>query len=125
MIAAARAISAVRPTLKTLAACALFTCAAAASAQDRWNGADKPKHFAVSAVSAATVEGLFANSLSPLQRFGLAMAPGVAKELADMRRGGSGFSGKDLVADAIGAASGMALHGLIIRPGFIGFQLKF
>ena len=111
--------------LKTLAACALLAWAAAASAQDRWAGADKPKHVAVSAFSAVVVESLFAQTLHPVERFGLAMLPGVAKELADMRRGGSGFSSKDLVADAIGVASGMAFHGLVIRPGYVGINVKF
>ena len=111
--------------IKLIAACALFAMAAAASAQDRWNGADKPKHFAGSAVSAVVVEGLFAQTLHPVERFGLAMLPGVAKELADMRRGGSGFSAKDLAADALGVICVMAINGLVIRHGYIGINVKF
>ena len=87
-------------------------------------GADKPKHIAASAISAVVVESLFAQTLHPAQRFGLAMVPGVIKELADMRRGGSGFSGKDLVADALGVGLGMAGYAIVVRPGYVGFQIK-
>lgn len=112
-------------TLKTIAACALFACAAAASAQDRWLGEDKPKHVAVSAFSAVVVESLWVEDLHWLARFTIAMAPGVLKELADMRRGGSGFSGKDIAADALGVTGVMVFHGVVIRPGYIGMSLKF
>ena len=112
-------------TIKTLAACALLACAAAASAADHWNGSDKPKHIAASALSALVVESLFAETLTPAERFGLAMVPGIVKELADARRGGSGFSGKDIGADLIGVGLGMAFHGLVIRPNYVGIQLKF
>lgn len=112
-------------TIKTIAACALLALTSAASAQDRWNGADKPKHVALSAISAVAVESMFTDTLNPAQRFGLAMLPGVAKEIADMRRGGSGFSGKDIAADALGVLGGMAFHGLVIRPNYVGVNVKF
>ena len=111
--------------IKLIAACTLLTLTGAASAQDRWNGADKPKHIAVSAFSAVVVESVFADSLTPLQRVGLAMVPGVAKELFDMRKGGSGFSGKDLAADLAGVFAGVAYHGLVIRPGYVGINVRF
>ena len=111
--------------INLIAACALLALTSAASAQDRWTGDDKPKHIAVSAFSAVVVESVFADSLTPLQRVGLAMVPGVAKELLDMRRGGSGFSGKDIAADFVGVLSGVAYHGLIIRPGYVGINVKF
>ena len=114
-----------RHTIKTIAACALLAMSAAASAQDRWNGDDKPKHVAASAVSAVIVESMFAQTLHPVERFGLAMIPGIVKELADTRRGGSGFSGKDIAADALGVLGGMAFHGLVIRPNYVGVNVKF
>lgn len=111
---------------KTLVALLLSAAAASpALAQDRWNGADKPKHIAASAISAVVVEGMFSNTLPPATRFGLAMLPGVAKELADMRKGGSGFSGKDLVADALGVGLGMAGYHVVIKPGYVGVNLRF
>lgn len=110
---------------KLIAVCALLAWATAANAQDSWNGADKPKHIAASAISALIVESLWAEELPLTARFSLAMVPGVIKELADMRRGGSGFSWKDIGADAIGVASGMVFHGLIIKPNFVGINIKF
>ena len=44
----------------------------------------------------------------PVKAFGAAMVPGIAKELLDAQKGGSGFDTKDLMADAIGAALGVA-----------------
>lgn len=111
---------------KTLAALALCAAAAAPTlAQDTWNGADKPKHIAASALSAVIVEGLFAETLSPVERFGLAMLPGVVKEFADMRKGGSGFSGKDIAADMLGVGLGMAGYHVVIKSGYVGINLKF
>lgn len=111
---------------KTLVALLLSAAASAPTlAQDRWNGPDKPKHVAASVVSAVVVESLFAQTLHPAQRFGLAMLPGIAKELYDMRKGGSGFSGKDLVADALGVGLGMAGYHVIMRPNYVGVQFEF
>lgn len=45
-----------------------------------------------------------------------AMVPGLAKEVFDSRKGGSGFSRADLAADALGAAAGVfTSHWLIAR----------
>ena len=111
--------------IKLIAACALFAWASAASAQDSWTGSDKPKHIAASAISAVVVESLFADTLTPVERFGLAMLPGVIKELADSRRGGSGISGKDFAANALGVGLGMAGYHVIVKPGYVGINLKF
>ncbi len=111
---------------KTLVALLLSAAAAyPALAQDRWLGADKPKHVAVSALSAVIVESMFADTLNPAQRFWLAMLPGVVKELADSRRGGSGISGKDFAANALGVGLGMAGYHVVIKPGYVGINLKF
>lgn len=111
--------------IKIIAACAVFVWAGSASAQDSWTGADKPKHIAASAISAVVVESLFTETLNPAQRFGLAMVPGIGKELFDMRKGGSGFSVKDLAADAIGVGFGMAGYHVIVRPNYVGINIKF
>ena len=103
----------------------LMGAALAASAQDKWSGADKPKHVVASALSALVVEGVFSHRLEPVERLGVAMLPGLAKEIYDMRRGGSGFSGKDLGADLLGALAGMAFHGVVIRQGYVGVDIKF
>lgn len=85
----------------------LLALAAAASlpaAADEWNGPDKKMHFAVS-----YVVGFAAGSQWPdnkLLAFGVAMIPGTVKEISD--RSGTGFSGKDMAFNAIGAALGVA-----------------
>ena len=114
--------------MKSKTFAALVLCAAASApalAQDTWNGADKPKHIAASAISAVIVESLWVEDLHWLARFTVAMSPGILKELSDMRRGGSGFSWKDVGADVLGVGLGMAGYHVVIRPNYIGVQLKF
>lgn len=111
-------------SIKLLPLYLILAWASAAAAEDSWTGADKPKHIAASAISAVVTEALFDKHLAPLERFGVAMIPGVAKELFDMRKGGSGFSGKDLVVDAIGVGLGMGFYGIVIRPNYIGINIK-
>ena len=94
------------------AALILATSVMPAAAQDNWNGPDKKLHFAVSAVL-----GLAAVSQWPDNKpkaFAIAMIPGFLKEVSDAQSGGSGFSRKDLVADALGAAFGVYAGGLLI-----------
>lgn len=61
----------------------------------------------------------------PVKAWGLAMAPGLAKELYDARRGGTGFSVPDLIADAIGAYVGVRVAGLAISRNRITYQRRF
>lgn len=49
-----------------------------------------------------------------LKAFGCAMVPGVIKEVIDSRSKNNYFSGKDLLADAIGAALGVYTGGLLL-----------
>ena len=71
------------------------------------------EHFAVSALA-----GIFASAHvekeSALKAFGYAMIPGVAKELIDATQKGNHFSGRDLLADALGAAVGVGLGRTIL-----------
>lgn len=102
------------PLLMTLASLAGMTHAQAA---DDWNDADKVKHFTVSAVLGTAAAMHFENKWTA---FGVAMIPGVLKELADSR-----FSGKDLAADALGAALGVQLgHWIVTRNG-VGYRAAF
>ena len=83
---------------------------------DAWFAEEKLQHFTVSA--AATTMGYGAVRLA-LDRdearaaaAATAFALGIAKEVADLRRGGP-FSLKDLVWDAAGVGLGLALiHGI-------------
>ena len=67
---------------------------------------DKRMHAGVSFVAGVASANVWPTE--PVKAFGAAMVPGIAKELLDARKGGSGFDTKDLMADAIGAALGVA-----------------
>jgi len=100
--------------MKTIIAIALALSSITATAQDKWNGKDKAEHFAISfAVGFATGNQWPENK--PLA-IGVAMIPGLLKEVSDAQKGGSGFSGKDLAADLLGASLGVySAHWLIGR----------
>jgi len=88
----------------------LITCLAvslpvSAQCTDCWNGADKKMHFGVSFVLGVATASQWPEN-KPLA-IGAAMIPGVLKEVADAQKGGSGFSGKDIVFDFLGAVSGV------------------
>lgn len=106
-----------------VAAAALVTCGTAhANPNDRWLGQDKAKHFAVSA-GLGFAAGFVTND--PYKQFALGMAPGLAKEVYDSRKGGSGFSVKDLAWDAAGVYVGMRVHGLVVTPRKITYTKEF
>jgi putative lipoprotein len=111
-----------KSTLRRLAA-ALIVCAAAAqpAQADSFTTPDKAAHLAGSAMLGAVATIITDNDQAA---FALALAPGFAKEVYDSRRGGTGFSWRDLAADALGAYIGVKFGGLIIRPNFIGYQWK-
>lgn len=73
-----------------------------ARAQDSWTGPDKTVHFAVSAVLGVAAINQWPDR--PMLAWGVAMVPGILKEVSD--RSTTGFSGKDLAANALGAAVG-------------------
>ncbi|MDO9226051.1 MAG: hypothetical protein Q8M09_17525 [Pseudomonadota bacterium] len=103
------------PSLFATAAClATFTSAQAA---DDWGGADKAQHFAVSAVLGTASAMHFEDKWVA---FGVAMIPGVLKEITDSR-----FSGKDLAADALGAALGVQLGHWIVTTRGVGYRAAF
>ncbi len=77
---------------------------------DGWSGRDKAQHIQVSAVAGAIGSAMFREDKAwSWSAFAVGMAPGVAKELYDSRKGGSGWSNKDLAADALGAAFGVTV----------------
>lgn len=92
---------------------------------DSWTGSDKSYHFFGSAIVGFAVGRIYPNE--PLKAFGWAMVPGVLKEVSDI--GGTGFSGKDLVWDAAGAALGVYAGGWSIRrfgdQTVVAYQTKF
>ena len=92
-------------------------------AQDSWTGSDKNKHFAVSLAL-----GGLASSVtdSKPKAFMLAMAPGIAKELYDMKQTGNRFSYKDVVWDAVGAYAGITTGFYIKKNGvYLEYTTQF
>lgn len=77
-----------------------------AAAQDSWTGHDKQLHFLVSAGFGVASGAYFESKWTA---FGVAMLPGLAKEIIDSRSEGNKFSGKDIVANAVGAGLGVQL----------------
>ena len=82
---------------------------------DRWIAYDKAQHFLASALLVLSAQyvleakgGASRHAALPLS-IGVSMGAGFAKESFDVRRvGGTGFSKKDLVADAAGIAAAVA-----------------
>jgi uncharacterized protein YfiM (DUF2279 family) len=86
------------------------------SAQGRWTAADKQLHFAGSLAISASLRTV---GRTDGESFGGAVGIGVLKELYDAtlkpRRNRRGASWKDLAADILGAAAGIAIAGALDR----------
>ena len=82
--------------------------------QDSWFGADKIKHFFMSAfIESVTYSALQAMRVNHRAAFGgaigVTMAVGVGREIHDKRTPGNIFSVRDLAWDAVGATAGAVL----------------
>lgn len=95
-----------------LLASALAMLPVSARAEDSWTGSDKALHVGVSAALASIGYGTSSLAVDRPGRFaagtGLALGAGVAKELWDLAGQGDA-SWKDLAADVVGTAAGLAL----------------
>lgn len=95
---------------KLICALLLVPCLAFAGERlpvDSWKGDDKKMHFGVSFVLGFAAGAQWPEN-KPLA-FGVAMIPGLIKEATDTKA-----SGKDLVANAVGAALGVYTGGWLI-----------
>lgn len=83
---------------------------------DEWTGEDKKQHFAGSALMGVAASVAFKDSEHPvLYPMAAVLAVGLAKEIRDeVATAGSGFSYKDLAADALGAALGVSVGNGVI-----------
>lgn len=98
--------------MKHLLLTLLLAVSLSATAGDSWTGPDKKLHFGFSFVLGFAAGNQWPDN-KPLA-IGVAMIPGVVKEASDAQKGGSGWSNKDLVWDAIGAMSGVySAHWLV------------
>ena len=96
--------------------------AARAADDDPWLGVDKAKHFGVSTgLGAGAYAGLWllGSRDTPLLRLalaaGLALMPGLAKEIYDAGQPRNRFSGKDMLYNAVGVTVGALLFYVIER----------
>lgn len=103
-------------------AAALTLCPLQQSHADEWTGPDKTKHFAVSALIAA---GAYAATESRNQAFLIALAPGLLKEVYDSTQPNNHFSGKDMVWNTLGAAVGVQIGYVIIKPNEVSVSFRF
>ena len=102
--------------MKALIAATLALSSITATAQDSWTGQDKAMHFGVSYVLGIAAGNQWPRPNDRWKAIGIATIPGLLKEFSDSSKGGSGFSGKDLVWDVIGATAGVySAHWLIGR----------
>jgi uncharacterized protein YfiM (DUF2279 family) len=102
---------------------AIATLLILAPATARAEPNDQVEHATATAVIAAGATLLLKDTEHPtLYGFGIAIAAGLAKEAYDSRSGGTGWSWSDLGADAVGAAAGAGVTGLVIGPRFLGWR---
>lgn len=84
---------------------------APAHSSDNWGGA--AEHFVVSG-AAGVVCAAHIYPKESLKAFGCALVPGLIKETIDSTQRGNRFSGRDMVANAVGAAVGVYTGGLLL-----------
>ena len=83
---------------------------------------DKLKHFAVSFALGTASGAYFENKWTA---FGVAMIPGLVKEISDSQKSNNHFSGKDMAANALGAALGVQFGNWIITSRGLTFRSTF
>lgn len=97
--------------MKTTIIASILLAASTFAQADSFNGPDKPKHIAASMLSGAAVRLAF-TSLNDTEAIAVAMIPGTIKEVSDAtRKGGTGWSNKDMAANLLGAVIGVKLTG--------------
>jgi uncharacterized protein YfiM (DUF2279 family) len=116
-----------RFSLKTLATLMILaglagSAEACSRYHDDWGGSDKAAHFGVSAALGVGASRL---SSDPWTAFGLALAPGVAKEIYDSQQDCKRFSWKDLAWDAVGAYVGVRAGNWVLGPTGASYRLSF
>lgn len=89
---------------------------------DDWTGSDKAAHFGVSLAL-----GVGASRLSDdtWTAFGLALVPGVAKELYDGTQDCNRFSWKDMAWNAAGAYVGVRTGNWLLGPSGVSYRMAF
>ncbi len=111
----------------SLASLSIFT-ALAGSAQacghynDDWTGRDKAAHFGVSFALGACASRLSDDTWTA---FGLALMPGLAKEVYDSQQDCNRFSWKDMGWNAAGAYLGVRTGNWLLGPTSVSYVRAF
>lgn len=89
---------------------------------DKWIASDKAAHFGVSFGL-----GVAASQVTPdnLSAFGLALLPGLAKEIYDSQQNCDHFSWKDMAWDAVGAYLGVQTGNWYFGPTGVSYRKTF
>ena len=114
LVCLARRVLAIGTTIAGAAAIGAmlaYSVPAKAESADPWTGPDKVKHVGVSAGFGVVASGF---SDDKRKAWGACMVVGLGKEVAD-RMGLGQASAKDLAADALGCALGVATGRALIR----------
>lgn len=90
--------------------------------RDDWFGEDKAKHFGVSFAVGVATSRVTSDEWSA---FGLALLPGLAKELYDSGQDCNRFSWKDMGWNAAGAYVGVRTGNWIFSPSGVAYRASF
>ena len=109
----------------------LFCCAMlpfTTQANTLFKEQDKQKHMiAETAITSAAVFAFKDSEHTFLYPILVGTVAGVGKEIYDSRSGGTGFNGKDLLADSIGISAGLLLGNtfttIVYKQDFISLHL--
>lgn len=89
---------------------------------DDWTGSDKAAHFGVSLALGVGASRLSDDTLTAV---GLALVPGLAKELYDSQQDCNRFSWKDMAWNAAGAYIGVRAGNWILGPSGASYRIAF
>ncbi|WP_347248108.1 hypothetical protein [Zoogloea sp.] len=95
---------------------------ACSARDDDWTGSDKAAHFGVSLAVGIGTSRLLDDTWTA---FGLALVPGVAKELYDSTRDCNRFSWKDMAWNAAGAYVGVRAGNWLLGPTGVSYRAAF
>lgn len=110
------------------AVCLFFAAALSAPAMacspyhDSWSGSDKAAHFGVSFALGVGASRLTDDTPTAV---GLALLPGLAKEIYDSQQDCNRFSWKDLGWDAVGAYVGVRTGNWVLGPTGVRYVKAF
>lgn len=94
----------------------------ACSHRDDWTGSDKAAHFGVSFALGVATSRVSDDTLTAV---GLALVPGLAKELYDSTQDCNRFSWKDMAWNTAGAFVGVRTGNWMFGPSGVSYRTAF